>query len=332
MRTGLGFWAAKTLLSAVELGVFTELARGPLAAAALQERLGLHERGGRDFLDTLVALGFLERDEAGRYANAPDADRFLDRDKPSYVGGFLEMANARLYPFWGSLTEALRTGEPQSEAKAGVGDAGDDYFARLYSDPARLRQFMRAMTGLSLESSRAIAATFPWARYGTFVDVGCAEGGLAVEVAREHGHVEGIGFDLPPVEPLFADYVESHGLADRLTFQGGDMFAEPFPPADVVTFGHVLHNWGLEQKLALLRKAYDAVPDGGAVLVFEALIDDERRESTFGLLMSLNMLVMTPAGFDYTGEDCRRWLEDAGFRETRVEPLAGAESMVVGVK
>ena len=121
MQLGLGFWGSKTLLSAAELGVFTELAEaGALDAEALRERLGLHPRSATDFFDALVALGMLERDE-GRYSNTPETELFLDRAKPSYVGGILEMANARLYPFWGSLTEGLRTGSPQNEAKAGRG-------------------------------------------------------------------------------------------------------------------------------------------------------------------------------------------------------------------
>ena len=154
MQLGLGFWASKTLLSAVELGLFTELAREPAAAGEVAGRLGLHPRGARDFLDALVALKVLERDAEGRYYNAPEAATFLDRSKPSYMGGMLEMANARLYPFWGSLTEALRTGRPQNEVKS-----GDDFFGALYADPARLEGFLSAMSGLSLGAGRATSST-----------------------------------------------------------------------------------------------------------------------------------------------------------------------------
>jgi O-methyltransferase domain/Dimerisation domain len=327
MQVGLGFWGSKVLLSAVGLGLFTVLARAPLDAEALRARLGLHPRGARDFFDALVALGFLEREEDGRYSNAADAELFLDREKPSYIGGMLEMADARLYPFWGSLTEGLRCGEPQNEAKV-----GDDWFNVLYSDAERLQQFMHAMTGLSMGASLAIAAKFPWERYQTFVDVGGAEGGLAVELARAHEHLTGTVFDLEPVEPLFRRYAGAQGVSDRLRFEAGDMLSDPFPAADVITMGHILHDWSLEQRRDLLRKAYAAVPDGGAVVVFDAVIDDERRQNAFGLLMSLNMLIETPAGSDYTGADCRGWMEEAGLRETYVEHLAGPDSMVVGLK
>jgi hypothetical protein len=327
MQLGLGFWASKTLLSAVELGLFTELAKGPATAEAVGERLGLHPRGARDFLDALVSLKVLERDAEGRYYNAPEAATFLDRSKPSYMGGMLEMANARLYPFWGSLTEALRTGRPQNEVKS-----GDDFFGALYADPARLEGFLGAMSGLSLGAARAIARKFPWSDYQTFVDVGGAQGGLPVEIARAHTHLSGINFDLPAVRPVYEKYVAAHGLSDRLGFRPGDFFKDALPKADVLVMGHILHDWNLEEKRALLAKAYEALPEGGALIVYEALIDDGRRENTLGLLMSLNMLIETPGGFDYTGADCRRWMREAGFRETRVEHLVGPDSMVVGIK
>lgn len=326
LQLGLGFWGSKTLLSAVELGVFSELSNGPLTADEIGERLGLHPRGRRDFLDALVALGMLER-EGERYANTPETDLFLDRGKAAYLGGMLEMANARLYPFWGSLTEALQTGEPQNEARA-----GGNFFTALYEDPERLRQFLHAMTGLSMGASVEIARRFPFSEYGTVLDVGCAEGGLLVQVALAHPHLRGVGLDLPAAREAFEDYVRSFGLEDRIEFCGRDFFREELAPADVVVFGHILHDWGVEEKKELLRKAFAAIPDGGAVIVFESIIDDERRENVFGLLMSLNMLIETPEGFDYTGADCQGWMRDVGFRETRVEHLVGPDSMVIGIK
>lgn len=326
MQLGLGFWGSKTLLSAVEIGLFTELADGPLDLAAVNKRLGLHERGARDFLDALVALGMLDR-HGERYANTPSTDLFLDRRKTGYVGGLLEMANARLYPFWGSLTEALRTGEPQNEAKQ-----GRDLFDELYRDPQRLAEFLKAMTGLSLDPAAAIADKFPWADNRTFVDIGTAQGGLAATVVRSHTHLSGIGFDLPAVQPHFEAFVAEQGLSHRLTFNGGDFFADPLPSADVLIMGHILHDWSLDKKCLLIDKAYRALPYGGTLIVYETIIDDERRKNAFGLLMSLNMLIETREGFDYTGQDCMTWMKTAGFAETRVEPLAGPESMVIGVK
>ena len=326
LELGYSFLAAKTLMSAVELNVFTELAHGPAELTALASRLDLHPRSARDFLDALVALKLLER-EGSVYRNAPQADLFLDAHKPSYVGGIIEMANRRSYGIWGSLTDALRTGQPQNEAASAT-----DTFDELYSDPDRLRNFLRAMTGLSIGAAQAIAKKFPWNDYTSFADIGCAQGAAAVQIALAHPHLKASGYDLPIVRPIFEDYVKDFELNHRLGFLAGDFFKEPLPRAQVLIMGHILHDWNLAKKRILIGKAYEALPAGGALIVYESLIDDDRRQNAFGLLMSLNMLLETPGGFDFTGADCRQWLAEAGFRESWVEHLTGPTSMVVGFK
>jgi len=326
MQLGIGFWGSKALLSAIELGLFTELAKGPLEAKALTKRLKLHPRSATDFFDALVTLGMLRR-TGTRYTNTPDTALFLDRTKPSYIGGMLEMANARLYHFWGSLTEALRTGKPQNEVKT-----GEDFFGTLYADPKRLEGFLKAMTGLSVGAARVMAKKFPWRKYRSFIDVGCAQGGVAVEIALAHTHLAGGGMDLPVVQPVFEAYARAKRVADRLRFHPGNFFTDSLPKTDVIIMGHILHDWTLDEKMMLLRKAYDALPSGGAVIVHEAIIDDARRGNAFGLLMSLNMLIETHGGFDFTGADCKRWMKEAGFKRTTVESLTGPDSMVVGIK
>lgn len=326
LQMGLSFWASKTFLSAVEMEVFTELAKHPEDLETLTGRPGLHPRSSRDFFDVLVSMGFLERKD-GVYSNAPSTDVFLDKNKPSYIGGMLEMANRRLYPHWSHLTTALRTGQPQGEAGSGA-----ETFAAIYADPARLKGFLRAMTGVSRGANLAIAAKFPWVQYKTVVDAGPAQGDLLTQVLLKNQHLLGIGFDLPEVGPVFEEYVEANGLSSRLKFQPGSFFTEPLPKADVIMMGHILHDWNLDEKRMLLAKAYDALPKGGALLVYEAIIDDDRSKNTFGLLMSLNMLIETPGGFDYTGADCMGWMGEAGFKETRVEHLIGPDSMVIGIK
>jgi hypothetical protein len=326
LQLGFAFWGSKTLLSAVELGLFTLLADGPLSVETVTARLALHPRSVRDFLDALVALGQLERKD-GLYANTAAGALFLDRQKPTYVGGILEMANARLYPFWGALTEGLRTGNPQNEAKE-----GRDLFDEIYRSPAILAEFLKAMSGISLAAANAISTKFSWADYKSFADIGTAQGAFPVTLAQTHPHLAGIGFDLPVVRQHFETYVAQRGLSERLSFHAGDFFADSLPAADVLIMGHILHDWGLEKKRTLIRKAYAALPHGGALIVYDSVIDDERRKNAFGLLMSLNMLIETREGFDFTGADCMGWLREAGFVETRVEPLVGPDSMVIGFK
>ena len=328
MQIGLGFWSSKVLLSAVEIGVFTELAGGPQEFSKLAGRLGLHARSARDYLDALVALGLLHRVD-GTYSNTRETDLFLDRHKPSYVGGVLEMANARLFGFWNHLTEALRTGRQQNESKE---DSGASPFIALYADRARLKGFLAAMSGISRGANLAIARKVPWARYKSYADVGTAQGDLAVQIALANPHLEGIGFDLAEVGPVFEEYAEANGVSDRVRFQPGDFFKEELPNVDVITMGHILHDWNLNDKKMLIAKAHDALRPGGSLVVYDAIIDDDRSRNAFGLLMSLNMLIETAGGFDYTGADCIGWMEEAGFRDAYREHLTGPDSMVVALK
>jgi hypothetical protein len=331
MEVGLGFFPAKALLSAVDLGLFTKLGGDSMTGRELQERLGLSDRANPDFFDALVALKFLDRDGDGpdaRYRNTPETAVFLDRNNPNYIGGILEMANARLYRFWGDLTEALRTGRPQNEIKHN----GAPMFQELYSQPERLEQFMDAMTGLSAANFAAFAEKFDFSRYQTLCDVGGATGQLAMTVARRHPHLRCVTTDMPAVTAIAERKIIAGGLSDRVSARSVDIFSEPLPGADVITMGMSLHDWNLEKKMQLIQAAYDALPAGGAFVVIENLIDDARRENVFGLMMSLNMLIEFGDAFDFTAADFFRWCRQVGFREMEVIPLAGPASAGVAYK
>jgi SAM-dependent methyltransferase len=326
LELGQAFRASKAVLSAVELNVFTILAGGPLDLNTVRERVGLNARGARDFLDALVALGMLDRHPDGRYANSAEANEYLDRNKQTYVGGVLEASIARNYLVWGSLTAGLRTGKPQCD-KSAVSN-----FEPLYADETLREAFVSTMTARTRPVAKALAEKFSWASHSTLIDIGGAQGCLPVEIARAHPHITGGAFDLPPLAPLFDRLVQAHGLASRLRFYPGDFFNGPLPSADVLVLGRVMHNLDLSAKMTLLRKAYDALPPDGVLIVYERLIDDERRVHASGLLSSLQMLLVSPGGFDFTGADCMGWMRKTGFRDIRVEPLTADQSMVVGIK
>lgn len=331
LQTAFSFWSSKVLLTAVELGLFTELGERRLTRDELGERLGIHARGRADFLDALVSMRFLERDGEGpeaRYANTPEGSRFLVRTSPRYIGGILEMLSVRLFRFWSDLPEALRTGKPQNEVKHGR----KGIFEELYSDLPRLEQFMGAMTGLSRINFEALAERFDFSRFDTLCDVGGATGLLSVEVARRYPNLRCTSFDLPPVQPIAQRSIAAAGLSDRVTTAAGDFFEDPLPKADVITMGMILHDWNLERKMHLIRSAYDALPEDGALVAIEALIDDERRENTFGLLMSLNMLIEFGDAFDFSAADFRGWCSEVGFRRFEVIPLGGPSSAAVAYK
>ena len=331
MEVGMAFWPAKVLLSAIELGLFTTLGAKAMTGSELQGALGLHSRANPDFFDTLVALHFLERDgdgPGGRYRNTAETAAFLDRGSPQFMGGFLEMANARLYHYWGDLTDGLKTGAPQNELKRG----GQSMFGELYSQPERLEQFMDAMAGISGGNFAAFAEKFDFSRYRTLCDVGGATGLLSMLVAKRHPHMRCTSADLPPATVIATRKIAAAGLAERVSTTPIDFFADPLPKADVITMGMILHDWNLEKKKHLIRAAYEALPPGGAFVVIENLIDDARRENAFGLMMSLNMLIEFGDAFDFTGADFSGWCREAGFSKTEVIPLAGPASAGVAYK
>ena len=326
LETAFAFRSAKALLTAVELGLFSALAEGPLDAGALARRLRLNGRGASDFFDALVALNFLSRDVLGRYANTLDAAMYLDRRKPSYIGGLLTYLNARQYESWGLLTQALREGAAQCGPSAPGG------FSEFYRDRASFTTFMQGMAGGIVLPAQALAAKFPWKMYRNFVDIGCAQGCMAVEVASGHPHLAGSGFDLPQVAAAFGTYVQQRGLAERLAFRPGDFLAEPLPSADVLIMARILHDWDAATRTMLLQKAYDAIHPGGALIVCETLIDDERRLKVHALLSSLNMLLQTAGGSESTGAEYSEALRAAGFGQTHILPLTGLYSAVIGIK
>ncbi len=331
LQTAFGFWGSKVLLTAVEFGLFSTLAERRLTGPQLGTELQLHSRGIADFFDALVAMKFLDRDgdgEGATYFNTPAGALYLDRNSPRYIGGILVMLNARLFKFWHDLPEALRTGKPQNETKHGQ----KGMFEELYSELPKLEQFLGAMTGLSRINFEALAAKFDFSRFQTLCDIGGATGLLCIEAARKHPHLRCTTFDLPPVEPVALKHIAAAGLSDRVGTASGDFFCDPLPKADVITMGMILHDWNLEKKMHLIRAAYDALPPGGALVAVEALIDDARRKNTFGLLMSLNMLIEFGEAFDYSGADFRRWCTEAGFTRFEVIHLAGSSSAAIAYK
>lgn len=331
LQTAFAFWSSKVLLTAVEFGVFTHLGSQKLSGAHLGKQVGLHPRAITDFFDALVAMKFLERNgngDAALYFNNPAGLMYLDQTSPRYVGGILEMLNARLFKFWHDLPDALRTGKPQNEIK----HSQKPVFEELYADLPRLEQFMGAMTGLSRLNFEAFAMKFDFSPYKSLCDIGGATGLLSTEVASRHPHIKCVSFDLPPVEAVAKKHIAAVGLSDRVTTASGDFFKDPLPKADLITMGMILHDWNLEKKMHLIQSAYDALPPGGALVAIEALIDDERRENAFGLLMSLNMLIEFGDAFDYSAADFKKWCSQVGFKRFDVLHLAGPSSAAIAYK
>lgn len=334
MQIGSGFWASKILLAAIKFQLFTKLAeKKSMSAQQIKALLNLKCTDIHlfDFLDALTGFGFLNREgllESAVYSNSIHTDTFLDINKPFYIGGMLDMMNNRLYQFWGNLEEGLLTGLPQNEIKTGEGNLFDE----LYKSPERLTEFVNAMGSIQIGNFNAFAQQFDFSKYKTLTDVGGSGGVLSIMVAKYQPHMKCTSFDLPAVEPIAKANIEKAGLSDKVTTASGDFFTDPFPKADVVVMGNILHDWDESKKIALLKKAYEALPDGGAFVAIENIIDDERMKNVFGMMMSLNMLIETGTGFDYTFTSFDKWAKGVGFKSTSIVPLTGPTSAAIAYK
>ena len=332
LQVGMSYWGSKTLLTAVNLRLFTVIGEKSITAAEIKEKLGLHERSCLDFLDALTALGFLERIGLGydaMYSNTPETGFFLNRNKISYLGGILEMSNNRLYSFWSNLEEGLKTGLPQNELK---NSNSKNQFYDFYSNLSSLTEFQQAMSGLQMGAFISLINQFDFSKYNTFCDIGGGNAALCIQVALNNPGLSCINFELPAVEDIAKSAIDHFNLSSRIKFVSGDFFTDEFPKSDLIAMGNILHDWSEKEKLFLIQKAYDALPEGGAFICIENIIDNNRNKNAFGLLMSLNMLIETRNGFDYTFNDFDRWVYQIGFKKTDWMNLTGPTSAAIAFK
>jgi len=333
MRIGMGFWPSQVLLTAVKFQLFTLLAPLPLSASEIKQTLDLHatDRHVYDWLDALTGLGFLQRSgllENALYSNSTDTNIFLDRNKPSYIGGILELANRRLYNSWGRLDAAMLTGQLQDQDMAGKGHS----FTEVYATPEKLKEFLDAMSGINMANFKAFAGKFDFSPYKTLTDAGGAGGQLSITIAGQQSHMTCTTFDLPIVEALAAENIQRSGMTEKVKAASGDFFTGTIPAADVIVMANILHDWDEEKKLHLIQKAYDTLPSNGVFAAIEHVIDDQRTKKVFGMMMSLNMLLQTGKGFDYTFSDFQSWAYAVGFTRTELLPLTDKSSAVLAYK
>lgn len=321
LRLANSFCDAKALLTAVELGLFTTLHTAPATEEEIRDGLGLHGRGLYDWLELLVELNLLERDN-GRYRNGAGPDAFLVRGMSSYIGGFLERSNRNLYPAWGRLSEALRTGESQTGS----------HFDQVIENPKILAQFINSMDALTRVLGPQLIETYDgWSDYQSVLDVGGCRGNIASQILGAYPHLSGAVFDLPQMEPFFDERVAEQGLTGKVTFHGGSFFTDPLPSADIVMMGHVLHDWNADQRKFLIEKCYDSVNPGGVLVLYDRMLDRESSRVE-NLVISLDMLLVTDGGSEYGVAEVTGHALGAGFTSTEDRPLGDYDTLVVAHK
>jgi hypothetical protein len=309
MQLSIGFWSFKALATASELDLFARLSdTDGHTIDELAELLGIGQRPVESLVAACASIGLLERRD-GRYVNSALADEFLVPGKAYHFGGWVHMLDRRLYPAWGLLTEAVRTNRPTSW--------NPDEQAHLFDseDPELLALFWEAMHSLSTLTARELGAHFDLSASTALLDVGGGSGAYDIELCRRYPNLRATVFDLPPVCEIASKKIVAAGDEDRIAVAPGDFLADPELPAghDVVLLSMIMHDWTPEQDLAILRKCFAALPPDGRIVISELLVNDEKTGPPAATLMSLNMLVETVGGRNYTAEEYEQWLHATGF-------------------
>ncbi|MEV0808205.1 methyltransferase [Micromonospora sp. NPDC050200] len=327
MRLVAGVWGFKTLAVAVELGLFTRLANGrTLTVDEAAAELGLAERPTDLLLAASASLGLLEKAGDG-YRNSDLAEQFLVEGRPYYFGAQVRYSDLRTYLPWHRIGEALRSDRPLTwdpQTQQSMFDT---------ADPEMLAQFWDAMYSTSSFTARALADAYDFGAHTRLLDVGGGAGAFPIELCRRLPDLRATIFDLPHVCVRAEERISAAGLAGRIVTVAGDFLADPALPDghDVILLSMILHDWDVPTNRALLAKCYAALPPGGAVVVCELLLNDERTGPPEAALMGMNMLVETEGGKNYSGAEYTAWLADAGFVDIRTVPFdaPGANGAVV---
>jgi len=330
MQLATAFWGFKTLAAAQELDLFTHVSiSGPCTCEELSQWLRIDRRPAEMLLTGCAALGLLEKD-GGRYYNSPLAAKFLVRGTPYFFGGFVEMLDKRLYPGWDKLLEALRTNRPTTWDP----DRQKSLFEA--EDPAMLATFWEAMHSLSTFTARVLAEAIDFSPFSRLLDIGGGSAAFDIELCRRYPQLQASVYDLPFVTGIAAHKIADAGLPDRIATVPGDFFTDSTYPEghDVILLSMIMHDWDEARDREILRKCYQALPSGGAVIISGLLVNDEKSGPPPAALMSLNMLIETEGGRNYTPAEYSAWLDALGYRDIHTVwfEAAGANGAVIGYK
>ncbi|WDZ85423.1 methyltransferase [Micromonospora cathayae] len=313
MQLVTGYWSFKTLAAAVELDLFGRLADGRVITREEAEKeFGLPERPADLLLSACASLGLLEKDGPG-YRNSELSEQFLVPGRPHYFGGQVRYCDERTYLPYHRLGEALRTDKPLTWDP----DTQESLFTT--ADPVMLAMFWEAMYSTSAFTARALGEAYDFGTHRRLLDVGGGAGAFPIELCRRYPHLRATVLDLPHVTGKAREKATAAGLADRIGTADGNFLTDPALPGghDVILLSMILHDWSEPQNRTILAKCFDALPSGGAIVISELLLNDERTGPPAAALMGMTMLVETEGGRNWSGAEYTAWLTDAGFTDVR---------------
>jgi acetylserotonin N-methyltransferase len=321
------FRRSKTMFAAVALGVFDALTSGPRTIPDLAAVLKVQPDALGRLLDACVCLSLLRR-AGDRYENTLAAATYLTRTSPDRLTGYITYSNDVMWKLWGNLEDAVREGSHRWKQTFGW---DGPIFANFFHNEEARREFLLGMHGYGLLSSPQVVAAFDLDRYRQLVDLGGATGHLAVAACRRYPKMRGIVFDLPEAVPLASDIIKGSEVADRVEVAAGDFFTDPLPRGDLYALGRILHDWTEEKIVRLLTRIHDHLPRGGALLIAEKLLSEDRSGPRWALMQHLNMLTCTE-GKERTLREYKGPLHRAGFADVQGRQTSSPLDAVLAVK
>ena len=321
------FRRSKTMFAGVSMGVFDRLHEAPARASDLAKAMGVDAAALERLLDGCSALGLLAKTD-GAYTNQPVAEAYLVSSSPDSLYGYIVYSNEALFPMWRNLEDAVREGTHRWKQTFGLEGAIFDHFFRTEK---AMRDFLRGMHGYGLLTSHKVAAAFDFGKYRRVVDLGGATGHLVIALCERYPDLHGVVLDLPRAAAMAREFVAQSPASARIEVEARDFFRDDLPAADLYAAGQIVHDWSEEKIDRLLAKVYASLPEGGALLLVEKLLNEDGVGPVGANMQSLNMLVITEGKERSLGE-YTRLLRRAGFARVEGVRTRAYNDAVLAVK
>jgi SAM-dependent methyltransferase len=319
-RMAQAYWESAALMAAVELDVFTAIARGHDTIPALAKAIDVTERNAERLLTALAAMTLLERD-GGRFANAPDVQRFLVKDSERYAGPWILFTKPR-WSAYGELSQRLRA---KAENRLGAYESFSVEDARRYH---------AATYSIGMGAARLFSRSVDLTGRKLMLDLGGGSGAYSIVATQTFPGLKAIVLDLPPVVVVAQEYIAANGAAERVGTLAGDFTRTPFPSGvDVVVMASNLPQYEPALIRLVVGKAFQALAPGGEMHLIGETLHDDRKGPLSAALWGLNEAVYGSTGLAHTESEVKSYLHGAGFADVAVHPFVpGVLSRTTGRK
>lgn len=320
-----GYWASRCIYIAAKLGIADLLKDGEQHSDALARATNSNKDVLYRLLRALASVGIFAETQPHYFQLTPLAT-YLQSDTPNSLKALAIMLGSEHYQTWGNLMYSVQTGQNAVEKLYGM-----SFYELCQQNPTKAKIFGQAMTELSGLENAAVLAAYDFSSIGKLVDVGGGNGRLLSSILQAYSHITGVLFDRPDVIDRGSDWLYTTGVGDRTQLAKGDFFKTMPVGGDAYLLKRIIHNWGDEQAIAILKNCYQAMGEKGRLLAIEMVIPPGN-EFCVGKFMDINMLLHFTGGRERTEAEHGELLKAAGFKITKIVPTESEVSVIEAVK